>query len=276
MSLAVPIQESISPQNLQQTAVDTLSSHTGSNGPSLAAQSAPRQNSQGSLAAGVPPSRTKLGNLVAGIARPTAGVLKFGPLQDLSDLIKDFASMHVGRYKTYASSSNRSLSRYENKQGGKQLGRLLAANEEEEKLAACCRRVQNYLDQLLLDNTLAIHKMEEEQSKARIGRLPSSPSAWYDSNAGRSSIAGVYPRNSGHRWKNTEWTRKKHEGGVYWLNGMAGTGKTTIAYSVQRARCRKQASSQFLLLSTAGCDCLPACALLPSIPERPVVNFGRG
>ncbi|KAJ1299666.1 hypothetical protein OPQ81_011059 [Rhizoctonia solani] len=284
------------PQNLQQTAVDTLSSHTGSNGPSLAAQSAPRQNSQGSLAAGVPPSRTKLGNLVAGIARPTAGVLKFGPLQDLSDLIKDFASMHVldgtiqkeheelqqrlwallkflhehwnentspimvGKVQDLREFIERELESLRNKQGGKQLGRLLAANEEEEKLAACCRRVQEYLDQLLLDNTLAIHK-------ARIGRLPSSPSAWYDSNAG----AELNRRECtpGTRVivleQILEWTRNKHEGGVYWLNGMAGTGKTTIAYSVCKRLDAENKLAASFFCSRLRDECRNVNLIIPSI-----------
>ncbi|KAJ1300444.1 hypothetical protein OPQ81_005262 [Rhizoctonia solani] len=303
MSLAVPIQESISPQNLQQTAVDTLPSHTGSNGPSLAAQSAPRQNSQGSLAAGVPPTRTKFRNLVAGIARPTAGALKFGPLQDLSDLIKDFANMHVldgtiqksheelqqrlwallkflyehwnentspimvGKVQDLREFIERELESLRNKQGGKQLGRLLAANEEEEKLAACCRRVQEYLDQLLLDNTLAIHKMEEEQSKARIGRLPSSPSAWYDSNAG----AELNRRECtpGTRVivleKILEWARKKHEGGVYWLNGMAGTGKTTIAYSVCKRLDAENKLAASFFCSRLRDECRNVNWIIPSI-----------
>ncbi|KAJ1305786.1 hypothetical protein OPQ81_010516 [Rhizoctonia solani] len=303
MSLAVPIQECISPQNLQQTAVDTLSSHTGSNGPSLAAQSAPRQNSQGSLAAGVTPTRTKFRNLVAGIARPTADALKFGPLQDLSDLIKDFANMHVldgtiqkeheelqqrlwallkflyehwnentspimvGKVQDIREFIERELGSLRNKQGGKQLGRLLAANEEEEKLAACCRRVQEYLDQLLLDNTLAIHKMEEEQSKARIGRLPSSPSAWYDSNAG----AELNRRECtpGTRVivleKILEWTRKKHEGGVYWLNGMAGTGKTTIAYSVCKRLDAENKLAASFFCSRLRDECRNVNLIIPSI-----------
>ncbi|KAG8693164.1 hypothetical protein FRC11_003109, partial [Ceratobasidium sp. 423] len=161
-----------------------------------------------------------------------------------------------------------------NKQSGKD-GRLRMANGEEERFLACCRRVQEYMDRLTLDTNLStsasisgikeeqaknflstslrIGKVEEEQLKDRmfswISRLPSSPSAWYDSNAGgklgrRECTPGTRVDVLAHL---VAWAGNDGADAVYWLNGMAGTGKTTIACSIckELARHDKLAASFF-------------------------------
>ncbi|CUA68568.1 Cell surface glycoprotein 1 [Rhizoctonia solani] len=126
---------------------------------------------------------------------------------------------------------------------GKSTGsRLLATNDKADEILACYRRVEGYLERLSLNANLSMWKIAHEQATnyqsermfSLIDRLPSVLPARYNS-------------AEGGAWKRREctpdtrvqeiskilgWVRNKGEGTVYWLNGMAGTGKTTIAYSV--------------------------------------------
>ncbi|CUA68567.1 Cell surface glycoprotein 1 [Rhizoctonia solani] len=126
---------------------------------------------------------------------------------------------------------------------GKSTGsRLLATNDKADEILACYRRVEGYLERLSLNANLSMWKIVHEQATnyqsdrmfSLIDRLPSVLPARYNS-------------AEGGAWKRREctpdtrvqeiskilgWVRNKGEGTVYWLNGMAGTGKTTIAYSV--------------------------------------------
>ncbi|CUA68566.1 Cilia-and flagella-associated protein 52 [Rhizoctonia solani] len=126
---------------------------------------------------------------------------------------------------------------------GKSTGsRLLATNDKADEILACYRRAEGYLERLSLNANLSMWKIAHEQATncqsdrmfSLIDRLPSVLPARYNS-------------AEGGAWKRREctpdtrvqeiskilgWVRNKGEGTVYWLNGMAGTGKTTIAYSV--------------------------------------------
>ncbi|CAE6534658.1 unnamed protein product, partial [Rhizoctonia solani] len=153
------------------------------------------------------------------------------------------------------------LSSIENKQNGKQRGQFRMAKGEEERFLACCSRVQGFMDELTLDTRLLTHaeinKMREEQTQnhlltgalideikesqlkdqisSRVSRLPSSSSACYNSRAGEElKRRGCTPGTRIDVLANLlSWVDgASNNGGVYWLNGMAGTGKTTIAYSV--------------------------------------------
>ncbi|CAE6410745.1 unnamed protein product [Rhizoctonia solani] len=93
-----------------------------------------------------------------------------------------------------------------------------------------------------LSTTLRISKIEEEQSKDHISsqfsRLPFSSSACYNSKEGeelkrRECTPGTRVNVLANIiiWADSA----NNGGGVYWINGMAGTGKTTIAYSLCKA-----------------------------------------
>ncbi|CAE6503929.1 unnamed protein product [Rhizoctonia solani] len=120
--------------------------------------------------------------------------------------------------------------------------RLLATNDKADEILACYRRVEGYLQRLSLNANLSMWKVAHEQTTncqsdrmfSLIDRLPSVLPARYNSAEG-----GVWKRREctpdtrvQEISKILGWVRNKGEGTVYWLNGMASTGKTTIAYSV--------------------------------------------
>ncbi|KAG8758927.1 hypothetical protein FRC11_002853, partial [Ceratobasidium sp. 423] len=128
------------------------------------------------------------------------------------------------------------------KQGRSTGVRYLAAKEEAAAIIACYHRIEGHLQRLTLNANLSMWKITQEQATefrsdrmfSRVDRLPSSLPAWYDSAEGvelkrRECATGtrvdVLANILG-------WARASGGSAVYWLNGMAGTGKTTIAYSV--------------------------------------------
>ncbi|KEP47368.1 putative vegetative incompatibility protein HET-E-1 [Rhizoctonia solani 123E] len=233
--------------------------------------SKPGQSSHEQL--GEPPTRA-LKQLATEVVGQVVDTLKIGPLKDVSDLLQGFANMYKmeGAIKTeyealqrrlqallkvlevhtepstspmvaskvqgireFIQSELNTLAKSSNKN---QHGRLLTAQVDEERFVGCCRRIQEYMDRLSLDTSLSTWRLEDQNAKDRMSSwvrlLPSSPSAWYNSSAGRD--LNRRECTSGTRVdvlaNLLAWANGSSKDTVYWLNGMAGTGKTTIAYSV--------------------------------------------
>ncbi|KAF8753257.1 WD40 repeat-like protein [Rhizoctonia solani] len=148
-----------------------------------------------------------------------------------------------------------------NRNSGK---RYLEAKNEVDTILACYRRMERDLHRLTLNANLSMWKMAEDQMtgtrfdrmSSAIDRLSPSLSARYKSAEG----ADLKRRECtpGTRIKVLaevlNWTRGDGRG-VYWLNGMAGTGKTTIAYSL----CLELDSSHRLAASFFCSRTLPEC-----------------
>ncbi|CAE6368840.1 unnamed protein product [Rhizoctonia solani] len=120
--------------------------------------------------------------------------------------------------------------------------RYTMANDEADAILACYRRIEGHLQRLSLNANLSIWKIAQEQAAdsrsdrmaSLVDRLPSSLSAWYKSaEAATLKRRGCTPDTRVDVLASIiGWTRNHDKGTVYWLNGMAGTGKTTVAYSV--------------------------------------------
>ncbi|CAE6428270.1 unnamed protein product, partial [Rhizoctonia solani] len=150
-------------------------------------------------------------------------------------------------------------------------GRLLLAKGEEERFLSCCRRIQEYMEQLSLDTTLSIWKLEEQQSKEHMSswvrRLPSSPSAWYKSSAGaelkrRECTPGTRVDVLAHL---LGWAIDNSTDTVYWLNGMAGTGKTTIACSMCKELTDNGELAASFFCSRQRQECRDVNLIIPSV-----------
>ncbi|KAG8710563.1 hypothetical protein FRC11_004387, partial [Ceratobasidium sp. 423] len=99
------------------------------------------------------------------------------------------------------------------------LKRAIEVGEDADEVLACYRRIQSHI-QRLLENRLA--------------KLSTAQSAQYDSaQALEVERGGCTPGTRMGVFKAVfEWMDDPFSGCIYWLNGMAGTGKTTIAYSL--------------------------------------------
>ncbi|KAJ1300430.1 hypothetical protein OPQ81_005250 [Rhizoctonia solani] len=235
--------------------------------------------------------------IASGILESAKDVLKFGPLQDISDMLQGFADTYVmegavrNEYETLylrlqttikgleshcedgisptivakiqgiREFIEKELNSISNKQKGTSHGRHRMAKEEEEKVLGL------QPSNTRMDTSISIWKMGEQQAKALIDRLPSSPSAWFNSNAGaelkrRECTPGTRVNVLANL---LAWANSYTMGIVYWLNGMAGTGKTTIAYSLCTELANQHQLAASFFCSRLRDECRNVNMIIPSI-----------
>ncbi|QRW14396.1 WD repeat-containing protein [Ceratobasidium sp. AG-Ba] len=150
----------------------------------------------------------------------------------------------------------------------RQLERVTSSTDSINVVLGCYRRVRALLAQLLLNNDSNVWRAANEQPMEDSSDKPSSDyvtSAW-SSSSETLAHTGCAPNtyvNLIHQIE--DWVYNGQGPRVYWLNGTAGTGKTTIAYTL----CRRLKQSGGLAASFFCNRQLPACRevnlVLPNI-----------
>ncbi|CAE6404770.1 unnamed protein product [Rhizoctonia solani] len=133
---------------------------------------------------------------------------------------------------------------------------LVEAMDASEEISECYRRIQNHLERLTLNATMNVIKklnnqgeaidqqveaieqqtklLNKQEMESRLKGMSLAMSAIY--NSAESDDIGRVGCAPGTRQAQIDlllnWTRDPKAGKTCWMNGMAGTGKTTIAYSV--------------------------------------------
>ncbi|QRV80558.1 Vegetative incompatibility protein HET-E-1 [Ceratobasidium sp. AG-Ba] len=143
-------------------------------------------------------------------------------------------------------------------QGRNGMSRYLQAEQDADRVLKCYQRIEGLFQRLTLNMNIdmwgAIDRLATE---AFLDKLPKSPAAFYCS-------AESIKLNRGSCTENTrvdvlrelqEWADGASPERIYWLNGMAGTGKTTIAYSF----CKQLEENQVLGASFFCSRQLPEC-----------------
>ncbi|QRV95125.1 Vegetative incompatibility protein HET-E-1 [Ceratobasidium sp. AG-Ba] len=114
------------------------------------------------------------------------------------------------------------------------MGRYLQAENDADRVLKCYQRIEGLFQRLTLNMNIDIWgTIDRLATEAFLDKLPKSPAAYYCS-------AESIKLNRGSCTHNTrvdvlrelqEWASGASPERIYWLNGMAGTGKTTITYS---------------------------------------------
>ncbi|EUC54562.1 vegetative incompatibility protein HET-E-1, putative [Rhizoctonia solani AG-3 Rhs1AP] len=257
-------------------------------------------------------NRSDMKQFATGVVEQVVDALKIGPLRDVSDMLQGFADTYKANKSEYEALQHRlqallkvlethremgtspivvskitdirefierELRSIEKKPNEIQHGRFRIAKKEEKRFLSCCRRIQEYMDQLSaiwltldkLDTSLSMWKLEDEKLKDRMSSwirlLPSSPSAWYNSSVG--SDLKRRECTPGTRVDVLDsllaWTNNNSVDAVYWLNGMAGTGKTTIAYSICKVLADKHRLAASFFCSRVREECRDVNRIIPSI-----------
>ncbi|KAG8795686.1 hypothetical protein FRC12_011295 [Ceratobasidium sp. 428] len=153
----------------------------------------------------------------------------------------------------------------------RRIGKLQEATAADEDIEECCRRAKMLLHRLSTKaNVSAWKTVDEEATKRLLKTLPDSPSAKYCSTEAENLGRGECTPNTRVELLDQirAWACDDNAQKVYWLNGMAGTGKTTIAYSL----CEYLQSVQKLGASFFCSQRLPECRdvnrIVPSISYR--------
>ncbi|QRV92662.1 WD repeat-containing protein [Ceratobasidium sp. AG-Ba] len=136
--------------------------------------------------------------------------------------------------------------------------RYLTAEQGAENVLRCYRRIEDLFRRLMLNANMETWKtVEDLATHTYLEKLPNSEAAYY-----RSADSSRLNRNECTENTRVDVLRELHDwaGGatpekIYWLNGMAGTGKTTVAYSL----CKRLEEDKTLAASFFCSRQLPEC-----------------
>ncbi|QRV92660.1 WD repeat-containing protein [Ceratobasidium sp. AG-Ba] len=125
----------------------------------------------------------------------------------------------------------------------------LSAEQDVENVLKCYRRIEDLFRRLTLNANLNTWKtVEDLATHTYLQSLPNSEAAYFDSaEATNLNRAGCTENTRVDVLRELrEWADGASPEKIYWLNGMAGTGKTTIAYSLcKRLKEKKSLAASF-------------------------------
>ncbi|CAE6428090.1 unnamed protein product, partial [Rhizoctonia solani] len=148
------------------------------------------------------------------------------------------------------------------------LTRAIRASDDEVDIIGCYQRIEHIFRQLQADISLSTWGLAHEQW---VNNHLKDLSPVHDArhNAGLSTDMQRRSCTPNTRVKilkeAMDWTRKPDAAKIYWMNGMAGTGKTTIAYTLcEQLEESKQLGACFFC-SRVLSDCQNVIKIVPSI-----------
>ncbi|CAE6521013.1 unnamed protein product [Rhizoctonia solani] len=154
------------------------------------------------------------------------------------------------------------------KQGNTSMQRFLEILDGPDEVSSCYRRINAHLERFMFNANVSIWETVDQQATdALIGKLSFATSAMYDSAESTDVKRGPCAPETRQKElkKLNEWAHGNQAHKVHWLNGMTGTGKTTIVYSF----CAELDSSRKLGASFFCSHMIPECRnvkhILPSI-----------
>ncbi|KAF8751543.1 WD domain, G-beta repeat [Rhizoctonia solani] len=149
------------------------------------------------------------------------------------------------------------------------LDKFVRASDDEISVIGCYRRIEHIFRQLQIDISLSVWDIAHHQlvQEMRLKELDTVHDARH--NAGLSNEMYRRGCTPNTRVKILEeamkWTRNPDAKKVYWMNGMAGTGKTTIAYTLCEQLEKSGQLGASFFCSRASPDCRNVVRIVPTI-----------
>ncbi|KAF8672497.1 WD40 repeat-like protein [Rhizoctonia solani] len=206
-------------------------------------------------------------------------------LKDLSTHMRSPAEgMMTDSVKLICSEIEAEVSALDAKQGLGKGRRLVDAMDGIDEVMECCQRVHDHLERLTLNLNLNIFQGIYGQMLVRIPTVPQyrslrsaqelklakmtpSMAAVYDSAEAADIKRGACTEGTREAQIKLllEWADEPSSGRTCWMNGMAGTGKTTIAYTVcTELKSKNQLGASFFCSRTIP-ECRRVKHIIPSI-----------
>ncbi|QRV80557.1 Vegetative incompatibility protein HET-E-1 [Ceratobasidium sp. AG-Ba] len=144
----------------------------------------------------------------------------------------------------------------------------LNAERDMDQILGCYKRIEGLFQRLALNaNIKAWKTIEELVAETYLDKLPKSLAAYYNSTESDKLNRGKCTQNTRvdvlqelRNWASGASTEK-----IYWLNGMAGTGKTTIAYSLCQYLQGEKALAASFFCSRQLPECRDVNRIIPTI-----------
>ncbi|QRW14598.1 Vegetative incompatibility protein HET-E-1 [Ceratobasidium sp. AG-Ba] len=191
-----------------------------------------------------------------------------GLLEDLSDHFRKSPPLMTPVIETLAQGIKKEAVRLADRQYKKGLSRLLNASDGLDEIQTYYYRIADMLKRLQLNvNMSAWRAINEHSTENRLRSLPYAASAKYNSaQSGNLRRTACTPHTRVDLLRSLwDWANDPASKKVFWLNGMAGTGKTTIAYSLcQRLRSEKMLAASFFCSQRLP-ECKSVINIVPTI-----------
>ncbi|CAE6450329.1 unnamed protein product [Rhizoctonia solani] len=191
-------------------------------------------------------------------------------LQDLQAYFQGSESMTMtSSMESICGSIKVELEKIRSKLGENVGVRYLEASGEADVILSCYRRIELDLSRLSLNaNWETLKGVKELAASSRVDRLSPSLSARYNSVEADVELkrqACTPDTRVRVLDKVLHWAHGGGDENIYWLNGMAGTGKTTIAYSLcDKLNTERKLAASFFC-SRLREDCRTVKRIIPSI-----------
>ncbi|KAF8703068.1 WD domain, G-beta repeat, partial [Rhizoctonia solani] len=149
------------------------------------------------------------------------------------------------------------------------LDKFVRAPDDEISVIGCYRRIEHIFRQLQIDISLSVWDIAHHQlvQEMRLKELDTAHDARH--NAGLSNEMYRRGCTPNTRVKILEdamkWTKSPDAKKIYWMNGMAGTGKTTIAYTLCEQLEKSGQLGASFFCSRASPDCRNVVRIVPTI-----------
>ncbi|QRV98190.1 Notchless protein [Ceratobasidium sp. AG-Ba] len=147
-------------------------------------------------------------------------------------------------------------------------GKYIQSEKNVDDIIRCYRRIENLLQRLNLNANMDIWLLVEEQVTGdRLKSLSPSHAAWYSSKESSEIYRDECTADTRLEvlekfkvWREDDTAEK-----IYWLNGMAGTGKTTLAYTLCKQLENEDRLAANFFCSRLLASCRDAHLILPTI-----------
>ncbi|CAE6488778.1 unnamed protein product [Rhizoctonia solani] len=154
--------------------------------------------------------------------------------------------------------------------------RIMKAAHNEEDLIRCYRRIEQLFCQLQGEASMNTwNTVDELRVEQQLDSLRPSNLARFNSEFSTEVSRRGCTKNTRTTIleKSMAWSEGSECAKVYWMNGMAGTGKTTIAYSLcEKLEARKQLAASFFCTRSSP-ECREAKRIIPTIAYQLARRF---
>ncbi|CAE6537301.1 unnamed protein product [Rhizoctonia solani] len=172
-----------------------------------------------------------------------------------------------GSINQAAMSINQHIAKINAKRGGPAGRCLIGAQIHREEILKCTGEIECILQQLQMEISLSsLGLLDEISVNDKLQLLNPSKLARYDSFSAGAGSRGCTPGTRMEVLLDLDsWSNSSAAPHLRWINGMAGTGKTTIAYSHSEALDKRQKLAASFFCSRNSSECCKASRILPTI-----------
>ncbi|KAF8750315.1 WD domain, G-beta repeat [Rhizoctonia solani] len=230
-----------------------------------------------------PPLQAAIGGLVSCVERIKLSVTHHNEMVDLATRLSSLSASlrrHIEVSKSdevseflegKARSVEEQVDIIRSKQGRGETGYYRQAKQDEEDILRGYRRIAEILDNLQTEASLNMwHIAAEQRADSRLDALSPADSAVYNSLLSHEVNRRACTKNTRSQILRelNQWSLDQTKPNVFWMNGMAGTGKTTIAYTFAKSLNDRGALGASFFCTRTSDECRDAGRIVPTIAHQ--------